>query len=100
MLVARQVPRDFRAQELARDVDFHCTQAAQLVERRVEVIDKPLIRFGQAVIPREMRLGNLKTGAPPGEADKSWSAEFRTPLPQERAFWPRSWLNSAFVAIA
>jgi hypothetical protein len=51
MLVDRQLPRDLRAQELAGDLDFHSTQAAQPVERRVEVIDKLLIRFGQTVIP-------------------------------------------------
>jgi hypothetical protein len=40
VLVGRQLPRDLRAQESFREVDFDGAQAAQAFERRVQLADE------------------------------------------------------------
>ena len=54
MLIGRQLPRDLRAQELARDVDFERSQAVEAIQGRVEFADELLVAFGQTIIPNEM----------------------------------------------
>ena len=54
VLIGRELPRDLRAKEFARDIDFDRAQATQTVKRPVEIADEPFVSLGQTIVPYQI----------------------------------------------